>query len=82
VHWLYDESFVLFLAELVFEVLCVRRQLPRLREKVVLVLELLGHAVEVLGEVILAGELLDVGRRIYALIRSEFTDAFGRYYYI
>ena len=81
-HRLDDECFVLFLAELVFEVLRVRRQLPCFREKVVLVLELLRHAVQVLGEVVLAGELLDVGARVDALVRSQLTDAFRRDHHV
>jgi hypothetical protein len=47
-------------------------------EKAVLVLELLRHPVQVFCQVVLAGELLDVGARVSALARSQFADAIGR----
>jgi hypothetical protein len=82
VHWFDDKGFVLLFAELVFQILRVGRQLPGLWEKVVFVFEFFGHAVQVFGQVVLARELLDVGARIDALIRSELAYALWRHHNI
>ena len=62
-----DESFALFLVELLFQVIRVLRQQPRFGEEREFVFVNFHHAAQILGEIVLASDYADVRRGVDSL---------------
>ena len=82
VDWLNDECLRLFLcvvAELILQIGTVGWQLPRLREEVVLILQvlILQHTHKVFSQVVFTSESLNPRHSVYPLPLLYFADLFG-----
>jgi hypothetical protein len=74
VDWFHDESLVLLLVELVFQVVCVGWQLPGLWEKIELCSIVLLHFCQVLGQFVFTGETADLREGVDALVGFQLCD--------